>query len=291
MVLLPKNISQNGTSRITEDEFRRLRDFVYEQCGIYVPDNRTYLMENRLANRLKDLELKTYDEYYHYLKYDSGKVSELNRLFEVITTNETSFYRNPPQIKIFQEKVLREVLDELRKTRTKKLRIWSAGCSTGEEPYTIAMILYEVLGAEISSWDIKITANDLSTRVLLAAQAGLYAEHALRTTPPALVAKYFEKEGKGYRIDPRLKELISFQQINLNNRFQLKRIESSHIVFCRNVIIYFDNDMKKRVISSFYDNLVQGGQLLIGHSESLHNISRLFKPYHHPGAIVYKKEE
>lgn len=290
MALFSKSMSLSKASKIGEDEFKKLRDFVYVQCGIYVPDNRTYLMENRLANRLKELNLKNYEEYYHYLQYDPGKAHELNRLFEVITTNETSFYRNPPQIKVFQENVLGELLGQLRGSG-KRLRIWSAGCSTGEEPYTIAMVLHEILGNEISNWDIRITANDLSARVLEAAREGAYSEYALRTTPPELVDKYFDKVGKTYRVKSSLKRLISFGQINLNDRAQLKRVERSQVVFCRNVIIYFDDDMKKRVISAYYDNLLPGGYLLIGHSESLHNISRVFKPYHHPGAIVYKKEE
>ncbi|MBU1247933.1 MAG: protein-glutamate O-methyltransferase CheR [Proteobacteria bacterium] len=291
MALFSKSMSLSKETKISEVEFKKLRDFVYEQCGIFVPDNRTYLMENRLANRLKELNLKSYEEYYHYLQYDPGKKQELNRLFEVITTNETSFYRNPPQIQVFQENVVRDLVTSLRKSGQKRLRIWSAGCSTGEEPYTIAVVLHEVIGAEISSWDIKITANDLSERVLTSARRGVYSDYALRTTPPELVSKYFDKDDKMFKVRPEVKRLVSFGQINLNDRLQLKRVERSQIVFCRNVIIYFDDDMKKRVISAYYDNLQPGGHLLIGHSESLHNISRVFKPIHHPGAIVYKKEE
>jgi chemotaxis protein methyltransferase CheR len=291
MALFAKSMSLSKENKISDEEFRKLRDFVYEQCGIFVPDNRTYLMENRLSNRLKTLNLKSYDEYYHYLLYDPGKKQELNRLFEVITTNETSFYRNPPQIKVFQDFVLREIVDRQRKLGPKKLRIWSAGCSTGEEPYTVAIVLHELLGSEIGSWDIVITANDLSERVLVSARKGVYSDYALRTTPPEIIDKYFERDGRMFRVRADVKRLVCFGQINLNDRAQIKRVERSQIVFCRNVIIYFDDEMKKQVISAYYDNLLPGGYLLIGHSESLHNISRVFKPIHHPGAIVYKKEE
>lgn len=274
---------------ITDEEFLLLRDFIYQQCGIFIAENRKYLVENRLSNRLKDLNLKSYNEYYNYLRFDNNRAKELTRLFEVVTTNETSFFRNPPQLEVFQRVVLQEAIDQCRKTGQKRLRIWSAGCSTGEEPYTLAIILNEVLRTEISTWDIKITANDLSEAVLAAARQGLYSEYALRTTPPEMVARYFKKDGNVYKIDPSLKRLVSFGQINLSDREQLKRVEKSQIVFCRNVIIYFDDEMKRKVINAFYDNLMPGGVLIIGHSESLHNISRAFQLEHHKGTILYRK--
>lgn len=275
--------------QISDEEFLQLRDFIYQVCGIFIAENRKYLVENRLSNRIKELNLKSYSEYYNFLRFDNSRKEELNRLFEVVTTNETSFFRNPPQLKVFQDYVLKEVIDECRRTGRKRLRIWSAGCSTGEEPYTLAIILYEVLKSEIRSWDIKITANDLSEAVLAAARRGIYNEYALRTTPPEIVSAYFTKDGNVYKIKPELKQLVSFGQINLSDKEQLRRVEKSQIVFCRNVIIYFDDDMKRKVISAFYDNLEPNGMLLIGHSESLHNISRAFKPEHHTGTIVYRK--
>jgi chemotaxis protein methyltransferase CheR len=291
MSLFSKSVSLGKELKISTEEFSQLRDFIYDRSGIYIADNRKYLLENRLANRIKKLNLKGYGEYFYYLQYDPRKQQELNRLFEAITTNETSFYRNPPQLKVFQDKVLKAVLDARRVKRTKSLRIWSAGCSTGEEPYTLAIILHEVLGPEISQWDIKITANDLSEAVLMSARRGIYTDYALRTTPKEIIRKYFEADDGKFKIKPEVKRLVSFGQINLNDRVQLKRVERSQIVFCRNVIIYFDDAVKKQVIGSFYDNLLPGGYLLIGHSESLHNISRAFKPIHHPGAIIYHKEE
>lgn len=277
--------------KISNDEFIQLRDFIYNESGIFIAESRKYLVENRLANRLRELNLKNFGEYYYYLRFDANRRSEMPKLFEVITTNETSFYRNPPQLQVFQEKVLTAELDKQRAAGRKKLRIWSAGCSTGEEPYTLAIILHEVLRTEIVTWDIKITANDLSEAVLKAANRGLYNEYALRTTPPSITAKYFIKDGNTYQVDPKLKKLISFGSTNLSDKLMLKRVERSNIIFCRNVIIYFDDEMKRQVISSFYDNLLPGGCMLIGHSESLHNISRAFKPEHHTGTIVYRKQE
>ncbi|WP_432737551.1 CheR family methyltransferase [Maridesulfovibrio sp. FT414] len=289
--LFSKTISLRKELKISELEFTQLRDFIYDQAGIFIAGNRKYLLENRLSNRLKELNLKSFGEYYYYLQYDSGKKAEMNKLFEVITTNETSFYRNPPQLKVFQTKVLPDVLNELRKKGRKRLRIWSAGCSTGEEPYTLAMIIHEVLGTELATWDVKITANDLSERVLTSARRAVYSEYSLRTTPKEIVSKYFDQDGKQFKVKPAIKQLVSFGQINLSDRMQVKRVERSEIVFCRNVIIYFDEAMKKKVINAFYDNLAPGGFLIIGHSESLHNITRAFKPVHHPGAIIYQKLE
>ena len=287
--LFSKTISLGKELKIADQEFSNLRDFIYEQCGIYVADNRKYLLENRLGNRLKKLNLRNFDEYYNYLRYDAGKAQEMKRLFEVITTNETSFYRNPPQLQVFQEKVLTEVIKSCG--AQKRLRIWSAGCSTGEEPYTISMIIHEMLKTQVADWDIRITANDLSERVLESARQGVYNDYTLRSTPPDVAKRYFDMDDGTNKIKADVKKLVSFGQINLKDKVQLKRVERSQIVFCRNVIIYFDDAMKKQVINAFYDNLLPGGFLIIGHSESLHNITRAFKPIHFPGAIIYKKEE
>lgn len=276
--------------KITNDEFIILRDFLYEQCGIFVGENRKYLMENRLNTRLRELGLHSFSEYHNYLRYDKNKKAELNELFINMTTNETSFFRNNIQLDIFRDKVLAKLIQEQRAKGEKKINIWSAGCSSGEEPYTIAIILLDLLKGEINDWNIKITANDLSLAMLNIARKGVYSEYALRTTPPEIIEKYFAKEGKMYKICPAAQKLVQFGQINLAKSDELARVERSHIVFCRNVIIYFDDAMKKHVINAFYDNLLPGGYLLIGHSESLHNISRTFKPEHFPGAIIYRKQ-
>lgn len=275
---------------VSDTEFIQLRDFLYQQCGIFIAENRKYLVENRLSSRLRELGLRSFGEYYNYLRYDANRSVEMNKLFESMTTNETSFFRNGPQLDVFRDKVLIPLLNEQRAKGQKKLRIWSAGCSSGEEPYTLAIILHEVLKQEISSWDIKITANDLSLAMLASARKGLYNDYAIRTTPPDMLAKYFAREGNLYRIAPALQKLVNFGQINLSDKVQLSKVERSHIVFCRNVIIYFDDEMKRSVINAFYDNLLPGGYLLIGHSESLHNISRAFKPDHYAGSIVYRKQ-
>lgn len=287
--LFSKTITLERETRIDDEAFRNLRNFIYEQSGIHIGDNRKYLLENRLANRLRELNLKNFNEYYYFLKFDPDRKRELSKLFEVITTNETSFFRNPPQMAVFGEKVLPELLKENRQNRT--LHIWSAGCSTGEEPYTISILCHEVLGYEISSWKIRITANDLSEAVLHAARRGIYSEYSLRTTPAEIIAKYFHDEGGGrFRIKEEIRRLVDFGQINLSDRLQMRRVERSHVIFCRNVIIYFDDEMKRQVLAGFYDNLLPGGYLFLGHSESVHNLSRAFRPVQFPGSIIYQKE-
>ncbi len=286
-----KSISLGKELKIADEEFKLLRDFIYAKSGIWIAENRKYLLENRLANRIRLLNLKSYGEYFYFLQYDPRREVELNRLFESVTTNETSFYRNPPQLKVFQDKVLPEIIAAQRAAGQKTLRFWSAGCSTGEEPYTLAIILNEVLKGELAQWNVRITAHDLSEAVLASAREGVYNEYTLRTTPRDIIARYFIPESGRFRLKPELKRLVQYSQLNLSDRELLKRVERSHVVFCRNVIIYFDDVVKRQVIGSFYDNLLPGGYLLIGHSESLHNLSRAFKPVHHPGAIIYRKEE
>ncbi len=287
----PSPSSQGNVISINETEFAQLSDFLYEQAGIFINENRKYLVENRLTSRLRVLGLHNFSEYLNYLKFDNNRATEMNKFFENMTTNETSFFRNGPQLKVFQDNVLATLCNELRNKKQKKLHIWSAGCSSGEEPYTIAMILHEHLKSEINSWDIKITANDLSLAMLDIAKKGLYSEYALRTTPPEMVNKYFSKKGNQFEVIPEVKKLVRFGQINFANKSQMSKVESSHIVFCRNVIIYFDNEMKTHVINCFYDNLLPSGYLIIGHSESLHNISRSFVPKHYTSAIVYQKKD
>jgi chemotaxis protein methyltransferase CheR len=274
---------------IDDEAFRNLRDFIFDQSGIYIAENRKYLLENRLANRLKELNLKDFHEYYYFLKFDPDRKKELAKLFEVITTNETSFFRNPQQIEIFEKSVLPEIIANQKNER--KIHIWSAGCSTGEEPYTLAIVCLEVLGKDGDNWNIRITGNDLSEAVLHAARRGIYSEYSLRTTPPEIIQKYFDDEGGGrFRIHDRVRKLVDFGPINLSDRLQVRRVERSHTVFCRNVIIYFNDDIKRQVLASLYDNLLPGGYLFLGHSESVHNLSRAFRPVQHPGCIIYQKE-
>ncbi len=289
-LLSSSSLTLRESVKISDEEFKLLTDFIYELSGISIPDKRKYLLENRLNSRLKKHGILSYGDYYTYLKYGPDKANELNRLLEAVTTNETSFFRDMNQLNSFRDTVLSEILDKQRESGGKQLNIWSAGCSSGEEPYTLSMILHSVLGRELGSWRIRITANDISQSVLEQAKTGVYKQYAMRTTSDEAISKFFTETDGEFAVKPEIKKLVTFSQLNLNDNADLKKIPRSHIIFCRNVIIYFDDEMKKKVISNFYDNLLPGGYLILGHSESIHKLSMAFQLKRLPGTIVYKKE-
>jgi chemotaxis protein methyltransferase CheR len=275
------------TTPLPDDVFRLLRDFVHSYCGIYFDDGSKFLLERRLLRRLEQHRLRSFEEYYHYLRYDRKKDEELAILVDNLTTNETYFFREVPQLRAFSE----EILPELRRTLAdrKALRIWSAGCSTGEEPYTIAMLLLES-GDWWRDWQVEILGSDINQRVLHTARKGVYKKSAHRASSPEMIAKYFVEEEKGdYRIVDRVKELVSFSYLNLLDPYKTSLISNMDVIFCRNVIIYFDKEAKKKVIESFHHKLREGGYLLLGHSESLINISNAFALRTLKNDMVYQK--
>ncbi|WP_027722718.1 CheR family methyltransferase [Maridesulfovibrio zosterae] len=281
----------SGSIKITPKEFSQLRDIIYDLSGIFLQDNRKFLVENRFAPRLSELQINSYTDYINFLKYDpKGKIEEFNLLTELITTNETSFFRDNPQLKAFRDYTLRELIDLGNKTGRREIKIWSAGCSSGEEPYTLSIIIHEMLKNDLSKWRIRITANDISNNVLEMAKKGIYTKYSLRTTPEEFISKYFvEKDNEIFEIKPEIKRLVTFGKINLNQDRSVNLVPKSHVVFCRNVIIYFDKEMKKKVLTGFYNNLVKEGHLYVGHSESLHLITDGFKAKQHVGTISYRK--
>ncbi|OGW36325.1 MAG: chemotaxis protein CheR [Nitrospirae bacterium GWC2_56_14] len=272
---------------LPDDVFRLLRDLVHSYCGIYFDDGSKFLVERRLARRLEERQVRTFEEYYHFLRYDRKRDEELAVLVDNLTTNETYFFRESPQLRAFSE----EILPELRTTLAdrKSLRIWSAGCSTGEEPYTIAMLLLES-GTWWRDWQVEILGSDINQRVLHTARKGVYKKTSHRVSTPEMMKKYFVEEGKGdYRIIDAVRELVSFSYVNLLDPFKTSLISNMDVIFCRNVIIYFDRDAKKKVVESFHDKLRDNGYLLLGHSESLINISNAFVLRTLKNDMVYQK--
>jgi len=279
---------EDRTIPLPDDVFRLLRDFVHGYCGIYFDDGSKFLLERRLARRLEQHQLKSFEEYYHFLRYDRKREEELVILIDNLTTNETYFFRESAQLRAFSEEILPELRENLA-DRRKVLRIWSAGCSTGEEPYTIAILLLES-GDWWRDWQVEILGSDINQRVLHTARKGVYKKSAHRATSPDMLAKYFVAEEKGdYRIIDKVKELVSFSCLNLLDPYKTSLISNMDIIFCRNVIIYFDREAKKRVIGSFYQKLRDGGYLLLGHSESLINISNAFILRTLKNDMVYQK--
>ncbi len=285
----PNSLSLGKSVSLSQKEFNDLSGFIYSLAGIEIPRQRQYLLENRLRSRLNELSLKSFSEYYQYLLHGPDRKREVEIFCEKMTTNETSFFRDPRQLDVFRDSVLVPLLSRLKETGRKQLHIWSAGCSSGEEPYTLSIMIHELLKVSIIGWRIRITANDISSAMIQKARKGLYNEHSLRNTPKDIIARYFSKEPGGYLVHPKIKKNIVFERINLNDAGAVKRIPKSQVAFCRNVIIYFDLPMKKKVVNFFYDNLVQGGHLVLGHSESLHSVSSIFQPIRKPGGILYRR--
>ena len=270
---------------LPEDVFRLVRDIIKDYCGLYFDDASRYLLEKRLSRRIRNHHLNDFRDYYRFIRYDSRAEDELSAIMDILTVNETYFFREQNQLRAFGE----EILDELKVTNRGKrmLRIWSAGCSTGEEPYTIAMLMQEKNA--FSGWDVEIHGSDINQRVLQTARRGVYRKNSFRTTEPYFLNKYFVEEDSSYRISDAVKKLVNFSYLNLLDPCKSKFLGKMDVVFCRNVLIYFDNASRRRVIDNFYDRLVDGGYLLLGHAESLINISTAFTLKHFKHDMVYQK--
>ncbi|MGE4553145.1 MAG: protein-glutamate O-methyltransferase CheR [Desulfovibrionaceae bacterium] len=289
MALLGSTLTLSRQFKCSDEEFRKLADFIYRLLGIRIDERRRYLVENRLSPRLNALGLKGFAEYQEYLRFGAERRSEIDRFTEAITTNETSLFRDTVQLDIFRDKVLGPLLAAKLKAGRRNLRIWSAGCSSGEEPYTLAILVAELLRANLAQWDVRIFGSDISLAVLELAKAARYGTYAVRTTPPALLQRWFTQEDGLAAVRPELRRLVQFERINLNDPLAMKRVQRSDVIFCRNVIIYFDDDMRKRVVAAFYDNLLPGGHLVLGHSETLKGITATMLPVPGIGSPIYRK--
>jgi chemotaxis protein methyltransferase CheR len=251
----------------SESEFKKFCDFIYETVGIHLTDKKFSLVNNRLRKRVRHYNFSSYNEYFLWVLNDNQGKAELTELINQITTNVSSFFREPKQLKIFFDEILPNVFE--KKT---KIKIWSAGCSTGEEPYTLAMILMK-----FSKLNFEIYATDLSTRVLKYAEAGIYDSDHLKDVDPATLKRFFIEDialGK-YKIRDEVKKNIKFGVLNL---IKDKYPTEFDMIFCRNVIIYFDKQTKDGVMQGFHNSLKEDGILFLGHSESLFS-NPLFKFY------------
>lgn len=273
--------------QMTEEEFRLIRDLVYKHCGLYFDSDSKYLLEKRLSRRLPLHQLANFRDYYHFLKFSAKRDEELSDIMDVLTTNETYFFRESLQLKAFKEEILPEIKSEKERRGDRTLRIWSAGCSTGEEPYTIAMLILE-LGI-FSGWRIEIIGTDISHRVLQHARRGVYGRSSFRATDDFYIKRFFVEEEGNCKINNDVRSLVTISHLNLFDQGRLALLGRMDVIFCRNVIIYFDQPAKKNVIESFYRALREGGYLLLGHSESLMNISTSFALRHLKNDMVYQK--
>ena len=271
---------------MSDDEYRLLRNLVYDECGIWLKDEKKAFLTNKALQRMRVVNITSYYRYYRHLTDNDAGKGELSVFLDSLTINETSFFRNRPQIDLFTGIVLPEVVSRKRREGDLNLDIWSAGCSTGQEPYTISMVLNERV-QDLRNWRVRIMGSDLSLTALEAAQRGVYEKNRMEGVSPELARKYFEEVRTGWKVRDELKDLVVFDFHNLMHE---NGARSFDVIFCRNVLIYFDEPVQKRVIDRFYKILAPGGYIFLGHAESLQGIHEGFDFIHHNKGTAYRKK-
>jgi chemotaxis protein methyltransferase CheR len=271
----------------TFEALRLVRDFVYEQTGNRFDDDALYLIRRRLEARLGVLSLPDFAAYHRFLRATSGEArrAELDEIADRITTNETYFFREAYQLDAFAGSLLPKLASD--RARTRRLSIWSAGCSTGEEVYTIAILLLE--SGLFDGWDVRVFGSDLSRRVLKIARGAEYGPASFRVTSAERLARWFEPVGNRHRVRADVRALCRFGQINLVDPEMAAVLGEFDVTYCRNVLIYFDTPARRRVISTIERKLIPGGYLLLGHSESISGLSQGFELVHLPTDMVYRR--
>ncbi|HEX7604434.1 MAG TPA: protein-glutamate O-methyltransferase CheR [Polyangiaceae bacterium] len=267
------------------DEFRLLRDLLAGRTGLYFPDDARSTLERRLRERLVVLGVSSFGEYCHYLRFNARAAAEWDEAVELLTTNETYFFREAYQLRAFHTEVL-PLLAEQAKGR-KRLSIWSAGCSTGEEVYTLAILVAQ--SGIFEGWDVRIFGSDISRRCVTAARRGVYGAASFRSTSPEIKRAWFVEQSDGFHVVDRIRAMCHFGSMNLLDEERLRLLGRADAVFCRNVLIYFDQHARRRVIDSFHERLYPGGVLFLGHSESLLNVTTAFELLHLKEDLVYRK--
>jgi chemotaxis protein methyltransferase CheR len=273
---------------ISDKDFEQLRDFIYNICGMYFHTTKKYFLESRLTRRMEATGAKTYQDYFLMLKSPRGS-EELKFLMDEITTNETYFFRNVPQLAALENKLLPELVEIKNKMGFRKLRIWSAASSSGEEAYTMAMILLEKRTTLLKDWIIEIVGTDINETVVAQAKEGIYNAYSVRNIPDAYKRKYIREDNGKFILSPDVKKFVTFNKLNLYEDSKMIFMKSFDFIFCANVLIYFDTASKSKVVQHFYNNLQPYGYFFVGQSESLHGVNDKFKTVHFPGGFGYKK--
>jgi chemotaxis protein methyltransferase CheR len=274
-----------------DPELVRIRDMIYQSAGIFHPDNKLRLLQDRCGRRMKELGIQTLREYHECLTIRPSRQAELVALLNEITIGETSFFRNQPQLDALRRIVIPKILEVKSNLPLRRVRIWSAGCSTGEEPYTLRMLTLEEAGGQLKDWSTEILATDLNERSLAHAQEAVYGSYSTRNLTPVYRNKYFVPQGDKLQVNAQARSNISFSRLNLSDDSRMTFMKSMDAIFCCNVLIYFDLASKRRVIQHFYNNLLPHGYLFLGHSESLFGVNDDFRLVHLPGATAYVKGE
>jgi chemotaxis protein methyltransferase CheR len=264
----------------SDQDFETYRNFIYKESGIHFTATNRSILESRLKEKLREKGIASVKEYFAKITSDK---EELKQFLDSITTNLTRFFRNQAHFDALEKFVIPELKKVKQPLGNTTIKIWSAGCSTGEEPYTIAMLLSEILQPP---WKFEITASDISLKCLMTGKEGFYADNRIAGIPDAYLKKYFDKVEGGYKVHADLQSHIRFDYHNLNNDSGQRGLD---IIFCRNVIIYFDEAAQKAVINRFYDSLANKAFLFIGHSESLFGMDTKFEFVKTDWATLYRK--
>ena len=271
--------------RLAPDEFRLLRDLINHHCGIVLANEQRPVIERRLRERLSIHGLHSFGEYYQLLRSPDRGREELEEAIDLVTINETYFYREDFQLSALQNEIIPMLL-EPPMSRT-DLAFWSAGCSTGEEVYSVAMLACEA--GLVGGTDVRVFGSDISRRCIAHARRGVYGPASFRALPSHLKRKYFLERPDGLHITEELRPWCHFGHLNLLDPAKASVVGRADVILCRNVLIYFDDASRRRVIEMFYDRLVPGGFLLLGHAESLLNVTTAFELVHLRDDLVYRK--
>ena len=274
---------------MTDEVFREIREFIYRLTGIYFQDSKKYLLEGRLGKRLQILGMTDFAQYLQLLRYGTGRAEEMKSFYDAITINETFFFRSEPQCEAFEKTLVPEIVAS-RKNGSRKVRVWSAASSSGEEAYTLSMIYTDRLKPRFPGLEFEVVGTDISPTVLETARRGVYREYSVRNMPKPYMDKYIESADGRYAVREDVRRLARFEHLNLFDQRQMRQMMGFDIIFCCNVLIYFDMPSKIQVVSNLYDSLNKGGYLFIGYAESLHGISSAFKLVNFPKTVAYKKE-
>src|SRR5713101_1608019 len=274
---------------VTDPVWVRIRDLIYQVSGIYQAENKFYLLVSRANRRMKVVGARTPREYLDFLTARPNRDSEMRNLLNEITIGETCLFRSLPQIDALRRVVIPSIAEAKKKMAFTKLRFWSAGCSTGEESYTLAMILLEETQSSLKGWTFEVVATDLNDRSVAKAQEGIYNDYAVRNVPPEFMRKYFTKTGSEFRVADSVRPFITFSRLNMLDDSKMLFMRGMDVIFCCNVLIYFDGKSKARTIQHFYNALMPNGYFFLGHSESLYGINEKFRLVHFPGATAYWK--
>jgi chemotaxis protein methyltransferase CheR len=273
--------------KMTDAEYRMFSELLRRHCGLHFGPDARYLLEKRLARRLRALEMNSFAAYHYRVRSAPAHDEELANLIDELTTNETYFFRERSQLRALIGEIFSELKEDRRGTRRGPITVWSAGCSSGEEPFSVVILAMEA--GMTPGKDLRVYASDISRRMLRRARKGLYREASFRETEPTLRLKYFSEKDGLWRISDEVKKHVDFIHLNLLDRTKIALLGAMDVILCRNVIIYFDSDTKREVIQTFYEKIRPGGHLLLGHSESLINLSNSFELRHLRNDLVYRR--